>query len=75
MYGSRRLVRSDALEKARYLRTQQNPLLEPERPLEIHITADADKHTLTIQDYGVGMTKEELINNLGRCLRREGDMR
>jgi len=56
---------SDALEKARYTQTFKQNLLDPDRPLEVHITADTDNHTLTIQDYGVGMTKEELITNLG----------
>ena len=33
---------------------------------EIKIKADADAGTLTIEDGGVGMTRDELINNLGR---------
>jgi HSP90 family molecular chaperone len=60
---------SDALEKARYLSTQDNELLDSTRPLELHIMTDAEKGTLTIQDFGVGMTKEDLINNLGTIAR------
>jgi len=56
---------SDALEKARYVQTHKNNLLEVDRPLEIHITADTEKNTLIIQDFGVGMTKDELVSNLG----------
>lgn len=60
---------SDALEKARYQQTQPGEFFDVERPLEIHITADPDNHTLTIQDYGVGMSKEELVKNLGTIAR------
>lgn len=34
-------------------------------PLEIHISTDDKNKTITIQDFGIGMTKEELIKNLG----------
>jgi HSP90 family molecular chaperone len=60
---------SDALEKARYLSMQNNDLLDPERPYELHIFTDPEKHTLTIQDYGVGMSREDLMNNLGTIAR------
>lgn len=60
---------SDALEKARYVQTHKTNFYDGERPLEIHINADVDNHTLTIQDYGVGMTKDELISNLGTIAR------
>ena len=35
-------------------------------PLEIHIGTDEAKKTLIIQDTGIGMSKEELIENLGK---------
>jgi heat shock protein beta len=35
------------------------------RELEINISFDAEKKTLTLRDTGIGMTKTELVNNLG----------
>jgi TNF receptor-associated protein 1 len=56
---------SDALEKLRYLQTTGNEGISSGTPLEIHIALDEDKKTMTIQDTGIGMTKDELIANLG----------
>lgn len=58
---------SDALEKLRYLRLSNNEAVQTagDRSLEIHIGTDKQNRTLTIQDTGVGMTREELISNLG----------
>ena len=41
-------------------------------PLEIHIGTDEAKKTLIIQDTGVGMSKEELIENLGELTAHYG---
>lgn len=40
-----------------------------DRSLEIHIGTDKQNRILTIQDTGVGMTREELISNLGTIAR------
>jgi len=56
---------SDALEKVRFLQSRGEALRQPELPLEIRITADKDKGILTITDTGVGMTEEEMADNLG----------
>lgn len=56
---------SDALEKLQYQFLTGKGVLENELPLEINIATDQDKRTLTIQDHGIGMTKEELLDNLG----------
>ncbi len=56
---------ADATEKLRYCRLTENETSESEQPLEISIETDEEKHTLTITDNGIGMTKEELIENLG----------
>ena len=56
---------SDACEKARYLLTHNGSITEEERPFEIHISVDEAKKTLTIQDFGIGMDKESMINHLG----------
>ncbi|XP_063606991.1 heat shock protein 75 kDa, mitochondrial-like isoform X1 [Penaeus indicus] len=60
---------SDAIEKARYLALQGTELDSSEASMKIHITTDKYSKTLTIQDSGVGMTKEELMDNLGTIAR------
>lgn len=56
---------SDALDKIRFLALSNNELLGKLRDLEIRISFDKDAGTLTIRDTGVGMTKDDLVNNLG----------
>jgi molecular chaperone HtpG len=55
---------SDALDKLRF-RALTEPDLVADIPLEIRISTDAEKRTLTIEDFGIGMTHEEVIKNLG----------
>lgn len=56
---------SDSMEKLRHLQGVEKDIQDGELPLEISITADADGRTLTLEDRGIGMTREELIENLG----------
>jgi len=56
---------SDALDKLRFETSRSTEIKDPEAPLEIRITADEDAGTLTIEDTGVGMTRDEVIENLG----------
>lgn len=56
---------SDALDKLRYRSNRGEVPRLPDTPLEIRITLDKDARTLTIADTGVGMTPEELADNLG----------
>lgn len=56
---------SDALDKLRYRANRGETPRLPETPLEIRITLNKDARTLTIADTGVGMTPEELADNLG----------
>ena len=56
---------SDAIDKLHYESLTNNDLLEGDTAFEIHLTPDEDKHTLTISDNGIGMNKDELMQNLG----------
>ena len=56
---------SDALEKLRHLQLTEKEVHDDNLPLEINITTDDKVKTITIQDFGVGMTRAELIENLG----------
>ncbi|MCB1092512.1 MAG: ATP-binding protein, partial [Verrucomicrobiae bacterium] len=56
---------SDALEKLRHLQLTEKEIFEPETPLEIRITTDEEAGTITIEDRGIGMSHDELVENLG----------
>merc|ERR1719207_104860 len=56
---------ADALEKARFHSVQDESFLGDTKDLEIKIEFDADAKTISIVDTGVGMSKADLINNLG----------
>merc|ERR1712194_629549 len=56
---------ADALEKARFHSVQDESFLGDSKDLEVKIEHDADAKTITIIDTGLGMTKADLINNLG----------
>jgi TNF receptor-associated protein 1 len=55
---------SDALEKLRHIQLTEKEIFD-DLPLEISITTDETAKTITIQDYGLGMTRAELVENLG----------
>merc|ERR1712139_22650 len=56
---------SDALDKIRHQGLTNPELLESEKDLFIHVACDKSNNTLTITDSGIGMTKSDLVNNLG----------
>ncbi|GAB4335404.1 MAG: molecular chaperone HtpG [Desulfobulbaceae bacterium] len=56
---------ADALEKFRHQSLVSEVEFDAHLPLEIRIDCDDKKHTLTITDTGIGMTREEVEANLG----------
>lgn len=56
---------SDALEKFRLTQLTENDVFDGELPLEINISTDETARTITIADYGIGMSRAELTENLG----------
>ena len=56
---------SDSLDKIRFLSKTDSSLLNDEPDLNIKIRLLPDEETIIIEDTGIGMSKEELINNLG----------
>ncbi len=56
---------SDALHRMQFVMLTDQNVLDPDAELAIRIESDEDAHTITISDTGVGMTREELIENLG----------
>ena len=56
---------SDALDKVRFIALQNPEYMGEHTDLEIRVDFDTDAKTVSITDTGIGMTKAELIKNLG----------
>ncbi len=56
---------SDALNRVKFEQLTNTNVADPDIDLYIEIETDADAGTLTISDTGIGMTRDDLINNLG----------
>lgn len=56
---------SDALDKLRFELNRDTDILDRDLPPEIAISVDDKNNTITITDTGIGMTKEEVISNIG----------
>jgi molecular chaperone HtpG len=59
---------SDALNKLRHLQLMDETLRD-DQPLQITLVPNKDASTLTIQDNGIGLTRDELVQNLGTIAR------
>jgi molecular chaperone HtpG len=56
---------SDAADKLRFEALGDSALFENDPELKIHVSFDKEKSTITIKDNGIGMSREEVIENLG----------
>lgn len=56
---------ADALEKLKHTELTGNKISDPDLELKIVIDTDEENKTITITDHGIGMTEDELIENLG----------
>ena len=56
---------SDALARLDYVMLTERDVLNPEAPLEIRIRVDQGQNLLVIEDTGIGMTRDEMVENLG----------
>ena len=56
---------SDAIDKLHFESLQNRDILEGNEDYEIFLVPDKDSHTLTISDNGIGMTRDEVVENIG----------
>ncbi|MFT5388373.1 MAG: molecular chaperone HtpG, partial [Candidatus Omnitrophota bacterium] len=60
---------SDALNKVRYAQLSDETIIDKDSALEIKISFDKEKKIFAIEDSGIGMTKENLMTNIGTVAR------
>ncbi|MEE2960402.1 MAG: molecular chaperone HtpG [Myxococcota bacterium] len=60
---------SDALDKLRFEAIENKDWLPEGQELGIHLTVDPDKRTLTVKDNGLGMSRAEVVENIGTIAR------
>ena len=56
---------SDAIDRLRFAALSDGLLLEQDTELNIHVAYDKDARTITVTDNGIGMTRDEVIENIG----------
>ncbi len=60
---------SDALNKIRFRSLTDKNIVDPEADLRVKIELDSKNKTFSIEDTGIGMTREDLINEIGTVAR------
>ena len=60
---------ADALDKVRFKSVKGEEICDADLPFEINIDLDDKEKTITISDTGIGMTRQELIDNIGTIAR------
>ena len=60
---------SDAMNVVRFRQLTDTTMIDRDAPLEVRITMDKETRAFSIEDSGIGMTKEELINHIGTIAR------
>src|SRR4051812_22559030 len=60
---------ADAADKLRFEALANNALYESDPDLRIHITFDKQQRTLTVSDNGIGMSRDEVVQNIGTIAR------
>ncbi len=60
---------SDAADKLRFEATKDDALNEGDSDLHVYIDVDKEARTITIRDNGIGMSREEVVNNIGTIAR------
>lgn len=56
---------SDAMEKLRHVEATEKEIHQPKLPLQVTIAVDEKDKTITIADHGIGMSHDEMVENLG----------
>lgn len=56
---------ADSLEKLRHLRLTESGIFQAQQEPSIEIITNEEARTITLTDYGIGMTRDELVQNLG----------
>jgi molecular chaperone HtpG len=56
---------SDAIDRPRFARLTEPELDEPDEPLQIRVRFDKDARTITVSDNGIGMSRQEVMDNIG----------
>ncbi|EDY87645.1 heat shock protein HtpG [gamma proteobacterium HTCC5015] len=60
---------SDACDKLRFEALSNDALYEGDSELQVRVSVDKEARTLTISDNGIGMSKDEVVNNIGTIAR------
>ncbi|MDE1943345.1 MAG: molecular chaperone HtpG [Betaproteobacteria bacterium] len=60
---------SDACDKLRFEALQDNALLDSDPDLKVRLSIDREARTLTLTDNGIGMSREEVVTNIGTIAR------